>query len=122
MQENEKLKQNEKIMLAIFEEFLNSDMKPRLANSGERYLEEFIDNCVQKLSKFDSAHVRWHIAVFFDEFVINHDVAAESFATIAAERRIHVGSFLDFFAALDYLNWNGKQLYNELKKRKNNPE
>ena len=60
MQENEKLKQNEKIMLAIFEEFLNSDMKPRLANSGERYLEEFIDNCVQKLSKFDSAHVRWH--------------------------------------------------------------
>ena len=122
IQENEKLKQDEEIMLAIFEEFLNGSMKPRMADPPEEYLKEFVHHCEQKLSKFDSALVRWHVAVFFSEFVINGEIAAKSFADLLAIRRIPSGSFLDFFGSFDYLNWSGKQLYNELKKRKDNPK
>ena len=122
IQENEKLKQNEEIMLAIFEEFLNGSIKPCMTDPDKTYLKEFVNNCEQKLSDFDDAYVRWHIAVLFSEFVINHDIAAKSFADLLAIRRIPSGSFLDFFGAFDYLNWSGKQLYNELKNRKNNPK
>ena len=79
IQENEKLKQNEEIMLAIFEEFLNGSMKPRMADPPEEYLKEFVPHYEQKLSKFDSALVRWHVAVF----LVNLSSMAKSPTTVS---------------------------------------
>jgi len=118
----EKQKRNENIMLAIFEEFLYGEKRPELAPASNEYLTEFITTCEKRLSKHNSAHIRWHIAVFFSEFVINHKIADKSFIYLRALLKMSSGSFLDFLAPLDYLNWGGKQLYNELKNGNNKPE
>ena len=92
------------------------------SKSDQRISERIRSNCEQKLSQPNSVDIRWHVAVFFSEFVINRDITANSFDDILALRKIPSGSFRDFFEPLDYLNWGGKQLYNELKKEKDNPE
>ena len=71
-------------MFAIFEEFLHGEQKPCLANPTKEYLKEFVQNCEQKLSQPNSVDIRWHVAVFFSEFVINKDITANSFDNILA--------------------------------------
>ena len=115
----EKLEQSNEIMLVIFEEFLSNNTRLLLSppddDSGIA-LKELIKACEQKLPpKFTKEQIRWHIAVFFSEFVINHSITDLVFVNLKAELNLRGGRFTDFFSRFDCLNWAGKRLYKELK-------
>ena len=107
-------------MLAIFEEFL---AKPSMLPLGDDELERFINGCLQKLPECKGEHVRWHVAVFLSEFVIDGKTAGRCFDSIKTQDRRHIGSFnTEFFGSVDFLNWSGKELYQKLKGRTDDPE
>jgi hypothetical protein len=90
---------NETIMLAIFEKFLANPQEIRKP-LGENQLKQY----VPATSSIDTNTIRWHLLVFFDEFVLDRQTI-HSFGNTWPKN------------SEDYLNWEGKHLYYELKQR-----
>ena len=92
-------------MLAVFETFLQNTHLLYSDNPGDEWQNTTFELYLPK-GTFDDNYIRWHIAVFCSEFMI--DVAT-------LNSRVGNGSF-QFEEHTDCLNWTDYKTYCELKK------
>jgi len=102
------MKRNDDIMLAVFKKFLDNPQVFRLENMTGDAIKGFF----QPNLTADSNLLRWHIALFLSEFIVDE----ETFKHLAT-------GDLYFKESTDYLTWSGYKVFCELQHRtKNNPQ
>ena len=98
----QKMELNDEIMFAVFEKFLQ--YPPDSLLKDDAYTREYFDSFVVALPFDDKILVRWHVAILFDEFILDHGILKNIF-----------GRWCPFEKPADYLNRKGREFYNALK-------
>jgi len=99
---------NPKIMLAIFEKFI-ANATP--FNAPDRQIYN-VHHHFPNLIGLGTDLIRWHVAVFINEFTLNEDCLQTEF----------VRNKFAYTTGYELLNWSGQKLYQELKNSVNNQE
>ena len=96
------MKYDAEIMFAVFEKFLES--RPEFLDGGKTS-QFYIDEFVNALPHVIPDLVRWHVAVLFDEFLIDQNIIRALFGNWR------------FGKPADHFNRSGEKLYDALKKQ-----
>ena len=102
----ENMNYNKQIMLAVMDKFLEDPPNFYIKNDSAAQ-DSLVNPYVTALSQFKQSLVLWHLAVLFDEFVIDQHIVKAVFGKLRLDK------------TTDHFNRRGQKLYKSLNDERN---